>query len=250
MTISGGRDPVATIRDRVTDRDVADNSTLQSIDSLRDPLDTVSAHRDDIDTIVDLGCGHGGFTAALGDVLDASVVYGVDTDASKRSVAESRGLETYDLDLEDEPLPFESETIDLVVCFGLFEHLREYDHLLCEIKRVMGPDGWFWLAVPNLGGWTNRLALLFGYQPRNVEISSEQAVGILPLYEYDGVLGHVHAPTYRGLRALLRYYGYSITTVTPLAPYQDSAIVSAIDGVIGRSPRFARRFSWLCRLRS
>lgn len=246
MTTPGG-DPVAAIEARITDRDVKYNSTLQSLENLSESIEAVYADRASIDTIVDLGCGYGGFSAALADVVAAETVHGIDTDEEKRSSAASRGLTTHDLDLESDPLPFADGAVDLVVCFGLLEHLREYDHLLTEVDRVLRRGGWFWLAVPNLAGWTNRLALLFGYQPRNVEVSTEQAVGILPMYGYQGVLGHVHAPTYRAICELLEYWGYEIESVTSLSPYQRSSLVRLVDRTLGRSPRFARRISILCR---
>ena len=241
-------DVVSEIRNRVTEKDLETNSTLHSVHQLRTPLEELYNDRHNINSIVDIGCGYGGFASALGELTGASNVYGIDTNDEKRSVATERGLKTYDIDVESEPLPFDSDSVDLVICFGLIEHIQYYDHLFEDVKRVVRDNGWFWLATPNLGGWTNRLALLFGYQPRNIEISAQEAFGILPMYEYTEFLGHVHAPTYRALRELLDYYSLPITTVTPLAPYQQSNIVRILDATVGRLPHFSRRIAALCRV--
>ena len=247
--VAKGRDPIAAIRSRVTEEDINANSTLQSIDRLSAPLETLFEDRQSIDTIVDLGCGYGGFSSALGDVLGADRVYGVDTDEEKRAEAQLRGLETFDLDVESDSLPFDDDSVDLVICFGLLEHLRYYDRPLTEINRVLREEGWLWLAVPNLSGWTNRFALLVGYQPRSVELSDEVAVGVLPWYPGKKPIGHVHAPTYRALRELLDYHGFDHRLTEGLHPYQRNRIVSALDRLLGWLPTLARRVTVLAQRR-
>ncbi|MFP8956945.1 methyltransferase domain-containing protein [Natrialbaceae archaeon A-CW3] len=230
--------------------DFKDNSTLQSIEALDNTLQRIHNDITGIDHLVELGCGYGAFAAALSTLLDASSVSGVDTNTRRLSKAKNRGVVTYCKNIEEEVLPWPKDEIDLVVAFGLFEHLTDYSTPLEEIHRVLRDDGWFWITVPNLAGWTNRLALLLGYQPRNVEVSSQKSVGILPYYGYKKPLGHVHAPTYRALVELLEHHGFSIEIVTPLSPYQDSLAVKAVDAVLGRSPRLSRRVSILCRKRA
>ncbi|MFP8890026.1 class I SAM-dependent methyltransferase [Natrialbaceae archaeon A-CW2] len=243
-------DILETIMNSVLNKDIQSNSTLQSIDQLQEPLETLYQSRGEINILVDIGCGRGGFSAALGDVFELSQVDGIDANKSKLRKAKDRGVNTFNLDIQFEPLPYDNSYVDIIISFGLFEHLTDYDYPLEEVHRVLRDGGWFWIAVPNLAGWTNRLALLFGYQPRNVEVSSQKSVGILPFYDYEKPLGHVHAPTYRALVDLLNHHGFSIEIVTPLSPYQDSLTTKAVDTVLGRSPRFARRVAILCQKRS
>lgn len=241
-----GSSTLSLISNQLSPKDIKYNSVLQSLEKIEGPLTRLSLNQDRIDTILDLGCGFGGFAAALGNVFDAERTVGIDKNEERRSVAEGRGLQTYNLDIENEQLPFKDNSVDLVLSFGLFEHFTCYDHALKEISRVLREDGWFWIGVPNLSGWTNRLALLFGYQPRNIEITSSYPVGILPMYDYQKPIGHVHAPTYRALVELLQYYEFSIEITTPLSPYQNSFVTRTIDAVLGRSPSFSRRVAVLC----
>ena len=38
-------------------------------------------------------------------------------------------------------MPYESASFDLVFCFSVFEHLREYERGLAEVARVLKPGG-------------------------------------------------------------------------------------------------------------
>ncbi len=233
-------------RETLTERDFQKNSTLQSLNSLSGHLSTLQAQRDSIDTILDIGCNRGGFAAALGAHLDASTVYGIDTNPDSREHARERGLEVFDVDVETDAVPLEGDGVDLVLCFGLIEHIRYYDTLFSETYRVLD-DGFFWVTTPNLGSWLNRFALLSGYQPRNVEVSDERAVGTLPVYQKDRFLNHVHAPTYKALLELLEYHGFIPTETTALTPYQHSKIAALLDRIFSVRTAWGRRVSVLSR---
>jgi hypothetical protein len=81
------------------------------------------------------------------------------------------------------------------------------DNLISESFRVLATGGNFILSMPNLGSYINRLALLLGYQPRDVEISSVYHSGILPQY-IGGWFGHLHSATLRAMKELLALYGF------------------------------------------
>lgn len=236
----------STFRETLTERDRRKNSTLQSFDRIESHLETLDSHRSQIDTIVDVGCGRGGFVAALGAHLEATEIYGIDTDPSKRERAEERGVTTFDVDIRTEALPFETGSIDLVVSFGLLEHLPYYSTLFEETVRVLDA-GWFWIAAPNLASWINRIALLFGYQPRNVEVSRNRAVGSLPVYDRDDFLNHVSAPTYRALLDLLEYHDFQTIDSVPLSPYQRSKLDQTLDRIFSLRTGLARRVAILSR---
>lgn len=228
------------------DSDVLEqNATLQSLDRISSQLDELNRHRDDIDTILDLGCGFGAFAAALGDYLDADTVVGVDLDEALLKRAASNGLQTATCDLNHDHLPVDTDSVDLVITFGLIEHLCFYDNCFEETTRVLAPDGHLWLSTPNLGGWINRFALLTGHQPRNIELTRKRAVGTLPVYDPDEYIGHVHAPTYKALVELLELYGFDIHQTTGLRPYQRSSLVKALDAIFGLRTSWARRVAVL-----
>ena len=231
-------------RTHLSAEDIRQNSTLQSFEQIRGQLRVLERERRTIDTILDVGCNRGGFVTALAAHLGAERVYGIETDSEMREHADSRGVETFAVDAESEAFPIATDSVDLVLSFGLLEHLRYYDSLFSETNRVLD-DGWFWVTSPNLASWLNRIALLFGYQPRNVELSRERAVGALPVYDRDEFLNHVHAPTYRALIELLEQYGFEPITSAPLMPYQRGRVDALFDSLFSVRVGLSRRVSVL-----
>ena len=121
--------------------------------------------------IVDLGCG----------------------DQHLRKSIESRGasyqgIDINDCNLEVDPLPMESETVDLVVSMAVLEHLRDPGHFLAEIKRVLKHGGGLWMDTPDIEACGNK----FWNDPT-----------------------HVHPYTRASLRTLLTMSGFEDVLVTP-----------------------------------
>jgi SAM-dependent methyltransferase len=50
-------------------------------------------------------------------------------------------------------LPFASGSFDAVLSFDVFEHIRDSDRHLNEVRRVLRPGGCYFLQTPNK--WTN-----------------------------------------------------------------------------------------------
>lgn len=70
--------------------------------------------------------------------------------------------------LHDIELPFATATFDLVVSFGVLEHVKNDQASLREIRRVLKPGGVFYFCfLPYWLSWTQRLAHLRGnrYHP-------------------------------------------------------------------------------------
>lgn len=238
-------DIVVDIRNQLDPTDYELNSTLQSLNRVVGQLETIYQHKAAIDTILDIGCGSGAFSAALGELLEVETVHGVDVDAELLDEATERGITAHHADVETDKLALDAESVDLVISFGLIEHLCYYDNCFEEVTRVLAPEGYLWLSTPNLGGWINRFALLTGHQPRNVELTRKRAVGTLPVYDLDEFIGHVHAPTYKALLELLELYGFDIHQTAGLRPYQRSSLVKLLDTVFGLRTSWSRRVAVL-----
>jgi len=167
-----------------------------------------------INRMLDLGCGFGGMTKLVANFFSATEAYGADINSERLKVAESRGLRTIRTNLDVDKLPFPSNYFNLLMSLGVIEHLRYYDNLISESYRVINEGGYFLLSWPNLGSYTQRIALLLGYQPSDVVISKEVYVGTI----YDsggrsGEGGHIHAATLKAMKQLLEYYGFTIVGV-------------------------------------
>ena len=97
--------------------------------------------------ILDLGCGTGRFTAALGEAFGCPVV-GVEPSAAMLNVAMSQSAANVEWKQgQAESIPLEDQTVDLVFMSQVFHHLVEPQRALPEIHRVLTPAGY--LAIRN-----------------------------------------------------------------------------------------------------
>jgi len=72
------------------------------------------------------------------------------------------------MDLERDRFPWADQSIDLVVCNQVFEHLKNVWLPMSEIARVLRTGGHLVLSVPNLASLHNRALLAFGRQPTSI----------------------------------------------------------------------------------
>jgi len=165
-----------------------------------------------VETILDLGCGYGGATKAVGNYFGAQKLYGVDGDAKAMLKAQSRGINTINANLETDSLPIPSGCCDVVMCNGVLEHLRYYDNAIIEAHKALKIGGFFVVTIPNLGSYVNRLPLFFGYQPSDVVISSQVRIGVL-IMNRKHTINHIHAATIKAMTQLLEYYKFKIISV-------------------------------------
>ena len=59
------------------------------------------------------------------------------------------GCDINDANLEIDPLPFKNSSFTHVLLYAVIEHIKNTDHLINEIKRVLKKDGNFILITPN-----------------------------------------------------------------------------------------------------
>jgi len=98
-----------------------------------------------------LEIGYGAGAVLLAVVPGVDEMHGIDLDADPAPVEallRQRGAEAKLRRGSVYDLPYENEAFDLVVCFSVFEHLREYDKALGEVARVLKPQGQFLLGMP------------------------------------------------------------------------------------------------------
>ena len=100
-------------------------------------------------TVLDIACGDGYGSAMLARY--AAQVTGVDIDTP--TVERARGKYVADnlrfLQGSATDMPLEDDSVDLVVSFETIEHLTEQDRMLCEIRRVLRPEGFLLISSPD-----------------------------------------------------------------------------------------------------
>lgn len=167
-----------------------------------------STHR-----FLDIGCYDGKLSLYFSSILNTKEVYGVDKSKKAVASAKEKGIKAYELDLDEENLPFEDNYFDTILCGEVIEHLFDPDHLLDETYRVLKDDGLCILTTLNLGWWLNRFALLFGFQPFGFEPSFKHEIGKLKKENLGIIANHIKAFTLKGLKELLQLHNFSVSKI-------------------------------------
>lgn len=91
----------------------------------------------------------------------------------------------------------------------LIEHLLNPDLAIREIWRVTKSGGKIIISTPNLACWYNRILLLFGMTPFNIEVSTEVVMG--RKFKFLGygspLVGHIRVFTKRAMVEFLKGKG-------------------------------------------
>jgi len=98
-------------------------------------------------TLLNAGCGTGGFNEAAGRA--GARAWGVDVDQEAVAIARARLGGDRVLRAAAEALPFPESTFDLVYCFSTLEHLADAGPALAEMARVLRPGGSLYLHTPS-----------------------------------------------------------------------------------------------------
>lgn len=207
---------------------------LSSIGLLRRPMEYIK-RRFTVRRIVDLGSGYGILAALTRDYLEAHHVTCVDIDGRRLATARQLCDEVVEADFTQ---PLDLHGYDMATSHGALEHTCRWDPFLQNVKRALRDGGVLLLTTPNLASWTNRLLLLLGYQPRDVEISTQRLFGVPKAY--GGPAGHVKAATAKALLQWLNHNGLHVAKVYPLySPHP----VNFIDRILAPFPTLARRIA-------
>lgn len=146
--------------------------------------------------LLDIGCGEGLLATLTKGRYEE--FFGVDISKVALEIAKSRGVRTFCVNIDAEPLPFPDDSFDCVVSLDVIEHVFDPLHLLSESKRVLVTGGNLIISTPNIRHWTHlRQLVVRGRFPK----TSSDTQG------FDG--GHLHYFTYADVMELLRICGFT-----------------------------------------
>lgn len=95
--------------------------------------------------ILDIGSGKGNHL--VGFARRGLTALGLDK--RRESINALRDFDIRECDLERDPFPFESESLDIVFSKSVIEHVENADNFLTETKRVLRPGGLAILMTPD-----------------------------------------------------------------------------------------------------
>ncbi|MDO8281059.1 MAG: class I SAM-dependent methyltransferase [Thermodesulfovibrionia bacterium] len=144
---------------------------------------------------LDLGAGNGVDLDIAKAINPSAKMCAVEFYEPNIAGLKSRDIEVHQLDIERDRLPFENESVDIVIANQFLEHTKEIFWIMHETSRILKINGKLILGVPNLASLHNRLLLLAGMQPTPIQLFS----------------AHVRAFTKSGLLDFLDIYsGYEL----------------------------------------
>ncbi len=127
--------------------------------------------------IVDLGAGHGDDLKIAGKIYPKSSRWGCESYKPYVQELSNAGISVVNINIERDRLPFDNETVDIVIANQVLEHCKEIFWIFHEVSRVLKKDGIFIVGVPNLASFHNRALLLAGRQPTPIKTASAHVRG-------------------------------------------------------------------------
>jgi len=139
-TISGDIDEKAYNSDLLVQRYFQRRKT----DAVRDSLGVKAG-----DIVVDIGCGSGVQLQEIGRTGYALAV-GIDVSRNAALHGQKKAIKNTDFIIADaQHLPVKASCVDKIICTEIIEHVKEPDHLITEIARVLKDGGEVVITTPN-----------------------------------------------------------------------------------------------------
>ncbi len=126
------------------------------------------ASSDKVSSLLDVGCWDGSTTVEYARATGGARAYGIEVFRDPAARAAQRGVSVAVMDLERDRFPWTDQSMDVVVCNQVFEHLKNVWLPMSEIARVLRISGHLLFSVPNLASLHNRVLLAVGVQPTSI----------------------------------------------------------------------------------
>ncbi|MFN3966918.1 MAG: class I SAM-dependent methyltransferase, partial [Endomicrobiia bacterium] len=183
----------------------------------------------------------------------AKEIYGIEISEKGSELASKNGIKVLRQDIERDKIPLKDNYFDGIYAGEIIEHLFDTDFFLDEVFRVLKYNGIFVIDTPNLGSFYNRIALLFGYLPFDMQVSLKYSLGHLvntiykvPEREIIRASDHIRFFTVNALHGLLENHGFSVIKIyggSDNTSIKNSLLLPAIkiiDNSIGKIPTLSR----------
>jgi ubiquinone/menaquinone biosynthesis C-methylase UbiE len=125
-----------------------------------------------IEKCVDLGCGAGDDLLVISKQNPGAALFGIDFGEWNFRKLKDLGITPLSVNVENERLPFENDSLDFVIANQFLEHTKEVFWINHEVFRCLKVGGYFFLGTPNILSLHNRVLMLFGFHPTQHKLIS------------------------------------------------------------------------------
>ncbi len=169
--------------------------------------------------ILDIGCFDGFITEKISQQKNKEVI-GMDRWKEAMQLANARGIQTVWGNMDDPNFSFADNSFDCVVAADVLNSVFDPDAVLEEISRVLKPNGKLIITVPNLASSGNRLRMLLGIHPYNLEVRARSGAGHLRLF------------TFRTMQNILQDNGFSIEQMS------STVVIFPLIRILSKKPEY------------
>lgn len=151
-------------------------------------------------TVLDIGCGDG---AGIETIRSTASYTGIDISPTQLAYVKSqlprlKKIHTGPLKLiqhDATTLPFKNQSMDLLIACDVLEHVLRPEQLLREMKRVVKPNGFIFVSIPNEPIWELLRTLLLRFPARSPDhlsyIQETDVTRIFPTVKYKKYLPNI-----------------------------------------------------------
>jgi SAM-dependent methyltransferase len=112
--------------------------------------------------VLDIGAGFGRDLGIVAAAHPEATLHAIEVYPPAVEALAARNVVVHSQDVERETLPFEDESIDLIVANQVLEHTKEVFWIFHEITRTLSVGGALIIGVPNLVSLHNRVLAVAG----------------------------------------------------------------------------------------
>lgn len=129
-------------------------------------------------SILDIGCGNGGFLSSLDNKKFYKNGVEINTEAAK--VCEKNGIKAYNQNLTD--INFGDKKFDAITMWHVLEHIHNPVEIFKNIHRILYDDGILIFQIPNSGSWGFKYGQKDWFHldsPRHLNLYNQKSVVLL-----------------------------------------------------------------------